>query len=91
MSCPTEQGRDSGHGRPYLSGYFPCTLPAIINSPDLTDPGELVIDPFCGSGTTLVAAKLQGRRSVGIECQQKYVDTARKRLANTQEQTELRL
>ena len=33
----------------------------------LTQPGELVIDPYCGSGTTLLEAALLGRRAVGID------------------------
>jgi DNA modification methylase len=37
-----------------------------------TWPGEMVLDPFCGSGTTLAAAKSLSRRSYGIDCSKKY-------------------
>ena len=43
-------------------------------------PGELVLDPFLGSGTTAVAAALNGRRYAGMELEQKYCDLVRRRL-----------
>ena len=43
-------------------------------------PGDLVLDPFMGSGTTAVAAKKLGRRFVGFEREKEYVQMARKRL-----------
>lgn len=46
----------------------------------LTDPGDLVIDPYCGSGTTVVAAVKLGRRGVGIDRNPEAVDIARARL-----------
>jgi len=46
-----------------------------------TVPGQVVLDPFCGSGSTLVAAKDANRRYVGFEIDEGSVRTARKRLA----------
>lgn len=44
-------------------------------------PGELVLDPFSGSGSSAVAATFAGRDYLGIELEQKYCELARRRLA----------
>lgn len=46
-----------------------------------SSPGDLVLDPMCGSGTTVKAAVLEGRRAVGIEIHPPYAELARERMA----------
>lgn len=48
-----------------------------------SNPGDLVLDPFCGSGSTLASAKMLGRDYVGIELSAKHHETAITRLRNT--------
>lgn len=45
-----------------------------------TTKGQIVLDPFCGSGTTLLAAKQLERKYIGIEINQQFFDVASKRL-----------
>lgn len=56
-------------------------LRRIINA--TSKPGDIILDPFLGSGTTAVAAKELGRRYVGIERDATYVKVAKKRLDET--------
>jgi DNA modification methylase len=46
-------------------------------------PSDVVLDPFCGSGSVPLAAKISGRRYIGIEVQQDYYEVAQKRLARS--------
>ena len=55
-----------------------CVLTPLIQS--FSRPGDLVLDPFCGSGSTLLAAKLQGRSFFGIELDPAYYNIALDRL-----------
>jgi len=48
---------------------------------EFSEPGELIVDPFLGTGTTVVAACQLGRRYIGIENDREYFEMARGRLA----------
>jgi site-specific DNA-methyltransferase (adenine-specific) len=68
------------------AGLHPTQKPAKLIQAliELTTlEGHLVVDPFCGSGTTLVAAKNTSRRYIGFEINEQYVAIAKKRLADT--------
>lgn len=47
-----------------------------------TDPGDVVIDPVAGSGVTLLAAEMLGRKSYGFEIKKEYVEAFNNQLAN---------
>jgi DNA modification methylase len=69
--------RDSNahHPSPKPVGLMETLVRAV------TKPGDLVVDPFMGAGSTLVAAKNIGRRAVGIELDEGHCDTAAQRLS----------
>ena len=51
----------------------------------LSNPGDSILDPFCGSGTTLIAAENLGRRWIGIDESEDACRTAQKRFASLDE------
>ena len=60
----------------------------IINN---SDESDTICDPYCGSGTTAIAAIRTNRRYIGIDIEQKYVDIANKRIGYELQQTKLKL
>ncbi len=63
---------------------FPLELPRRIIRL-LTTPEDVVLDCFVGSGTTAVAAILEGRQYIGIDIEEKYVEMSRKACRRTLE------
>ena len=61
----------------------PCSFPSELVERcvlALTKPGDLVLDPFVGTGTTVIAAAMHGRTGIGIDKSEQYIELARKRL-----------
>jgi len=75
--------RDSKDKKPDHPTQKPSELMAGIIG-DFTEATDSILDPFMGSGTTLVAAKRLHRKAVGIEISEKYCEIAAERLANFQ-------
>ncbi len=70
------QGR-AAHFAPYPADL--CRIPILATCP----PGGVVLDPFCGTGTTLLVARELGRRSIGVDLAAEYVALARERCRAT--------
>jgi DNA modification methylase len=77
--CGTFKEREGWHGCQMPIGVLNRIIRASSN------PGDIVLDPFNGSGTTVVSAALNGRKYVGIDQSAEYVEYARKRLAHALE------
>ncbi|MGY8755418.1 MAG: DNA-methyltransferase [Candidatus Poseidoniales archaeon] len=74
---PTESAKRVNHPAP-----FPVELPKRCIEM-YTFAGDIVLDPFLGSGTTAVAAKMSGRKYIGIDLSEEYCGIAEDRLAQT--------
>jgi len=59
---------------------FPIELPTRIIASIMNDMQGIVIDPYCGSGTSLVAAKLFSKNYIGVEISEDYIEFANQRL-----------
>jgi site-specific DNA-methyltransferase (adenine-specific) len=70
-------------------GWHPCQMPESLLTRITavsSNPGDCVLDPFSGSGTTAAVAYQSGRNYVGVEISQKYVENTEKRLAELKKQ-----
>ncbi len=88
---PEDVKREEGHPAP-----FPEKLPARLMrlyTNGMADgfDGEIVLDPFVGTGTTCVVAKRMGRRWIGIDVSERYLDYARRRMTTADESEPLLL
>ena len=71
------------------TGWHPCQMPESLLKRIIavsSNPGDCVLDPFSGSGTTAAAAYQLCRDYVGIEISEKYVENANERLADLKNQ-----
>lgn len=81
MAYPTNVLRMATEcGNQNHSAAFPKELPSWFIKL-FTDKGDTVLDPFAGSGTTLIAARELKRNSIGVEVQPEYCSLIRKRVA----------
>lgn len=72
---PEDTQRRDGHFAPYPLDL--CKIPILATSP----PNGVVLDPFCGTGTTLLAARNLGRQSIGIDVSRHYLELSQERCA----------
>ena len=78
--CGTFKEREGWHGCQMPLGVLDRVIRASSN------PGDMVVDPFNGSGTTVLSAALLGRQFIGIDQSEQYVEHARKRLEHALKQ-----
>jgi DNA modification methylase len=84
LHCPRPNGSGARH---HISEKPVPLLRTLIEMS--TRPQELILDPCVGSGSTLVAALLEGRRAIGIELEVQWADIAAERLRKLTEQGNL--
>ncbi|NOU34488.1 MAG: hypothetical protein HOO96_41880 [Polyangiaceae bacterium] len=87
-SGATQEGEDPGrahvHGfHSYPARMHPTTAARLVHA--FSEPGELVLDPFCGSGTVLVEAARLGRRAIGTDLNPLAVELSRLKVSTPDE------
>jgi DNA modification methylase len=70
---PEDTQKRRAHFAPYPEDL--CKIPILASCP----PDGIVLDPFCGTGTTMLVARLLGRKSIGIDISEKYLELAENR------------
>ena len=75
------KNRSSKERTPHPAQFPEAVIERIVKA--ASNPGELVLDPFSGSGTTLAVSMRAGRRSLGIELREDYCALAASRLVET--------
>ena len=78
----------TGNNKKEHSATFPDKLPEWFIKL-FTNPGDLVLDPFIGSGTTAVVAKKLGRHYIGIEKNKTYARQTTKKLNEIKKQKKI--
>jgi len=73
---PEDTQNRGGHFAPYPADL--CRIPILATCP----LGGIVLDPFCGTGTTLAVAKSLGRSAIGIDISPSYTELTKQRLAD---------
>lgn len=71
------------HTKDKIAHKHPATFPEQLATDHIkswSNPGDIVLDPMCGSGTTLKMAKKLNRKAIGIEIEEKYCEIAVKRV-----------
>jgi site-specific DNA-methyltransferase (adenine-specific) len=75
---PEDTQNRIGHFAPFPVDL--CRIPILATCPD----GGVVLDPFCGTGTAMLTAKLLGRKSIGIDISRRYLRLAEGRMKATE-------
>ena len=76
--------RERSTGGENHGAVFPQELVARILD-NFSEKGDVIYDPFMGTGTTAVVAKLLKRKFIGSEISEKYIDIAEDRLKNSED------
>lgn len=75
---PEDVKREAGHPAPFPK-KLPARLMRLYTFGEYSDfPGEIVVDPFVGMGTTCAVARSMGRRWIGIDLSSRYLESAQR-------------